>query len=517
MMGANEDYLHQTADACTLSRQLHIHILLFIPIVLWIWIWPYTGDGDSVLHYLCARTVWSDPTAVLGSWARPLHKLLIIIPALGGIIPTRLFQAFLTLVMAWQTVSLARQLGLRNSLLAAPLVVAQPYIFALAGDTMTEIPMALATLIGVRLWLSGRLAWSCLVVSMLPLLRPEGFFMIALWGILLLLPRTPGAGTELSSRCPGFAAMVRTRFLPACLLSVGLLGWMLACWLITRDPLYFIHIWSWPMRSYDSYKPGPIYHYVLLWPVYCGLVLTVPFIAGILPSICRPRMRLIWIIWLLVIVLHSLLYWLHKFASVGLLRILACTAPMTALICLEGFNAIGRWLADRGVQPAARHRLAVGAVVLAMLWAMFFYTLFGVHYDCFGYRRLAREANSRQFLAAYYRQQSNNDPNPPRIIAGDKMFLAMMGLNAAPPHYMDSAMDRQSQLQRMASQPIGTVGAWDNQQALGWHSISIDDLPALGYMIVYEYDQTVPDLMEYPKSHSLFSRQRYVLIRKDRN
>ncbi|HET6251065.1 MAG TPA: hypothetical protein VFE47_25485, partial [Tepidisphaeraceae bacterium] len=544
--------------------------------LLWLWIWPYTGEGDSVLHYLCARTVPADPTVMLSSWARPLHKLLILVPALGGIVPARICQALLTLAMSWQTVLLAGQLRLRNAILAAPLVFAQPYVFALASDTMTEIPMALALVIALRLWISGRLGWSCLVASLLPLLRPEGFFLIALWGLMLLLPRLPDvaggnsllhaghfkmpetgarrhpevlrrilplresgqdpseylrmtrpsvrengqrhAAGELGGRhpaWPGWRSIFRRRMMPAALLFAGLLAWMLACWIVAHDALYFIRIWSWPMDSYSSYHPGPIYHYIVLWPVYCGVVLIVPFVAGIWPTLSAPKMRLIWIIWLLVFVLHSLLYWLHKFASVGLLRILACTAPMTALICLEGFNAIGGWLANRGIGPVSRRRYAIATVLLAMLWAMFFYLPFGEHYHCFGYRRLVREIDARHFLDAYRRQQASSDPHAPRLIAGDKMFLATLGLNADPPHYLAYAMDGPSQAARMSAAPIGSVGTWDSEQATAWNALSIDQLPALGYTIVYEFDQTVWDWRGCLDRGSIFSRQRYVLVRKD--
>ena len=379
-----------------------LHVCYLAIVLIWLCVWPYKAMAIRFcITY--ARSVWSEPRVIFGAWSRPMHKALIILPALGGIVPTRMAQALITFVLAWQTVSFAKQVGMPNPLLAAPLLVLQPYVFALASDTMTEIPMALATLIALRLWMSGRIAWSSLIVSFLPLFRPEGFFLIGMWGILLIPAAFPGEAMAPNTSwrrepcdLPQSRPLFHQRLLPLCLLNIGLLAWLAGCWLTTGDFFYFIRVWSWPMESYGVYKAGPIYHYILCWPVYCGVVLTIPFLVGIKASLARPSMRLAWSIWLLVFVLHSLMYWLHKFASAGMIRILACTAPMTALICLEGFNQIGRSLARRGFVAATRQRLAVGAMIVAILWSMIFYALLGEHYHCFGYQHLIAEAQSHR-------------------------------------------------------------------------------------------------------------------------
>src|SRR5438309_8747921 len=71
----------------------------------------------------------------------------------------------------------------------------------------------------------------------------------------------------------------------ACL-TVGLLAWAAACWALTfnHDILYVLHIWNWPPSSYAAYGKGSLLHHVILWPVYCGTLLCVPFVLGIKPS-----------------------------------------------------------------------------------------------------------------------------------------------------------------------------------------------------------------------------------------
>ena len=56
-------------------------------LVAWLIVWPYTGDGDSSLHYQTARDMLVSAKSGMGPWARPLHKLLIIVPTAYGIIP----------------------------------------------------------------------------------------------------------------------------------------------------------------------------------------------------------------------------------------------------------------------------------------------------------------------------------------------------------------------------------------------------------------------------------------------
>ena len=47
----------------------------------------------------------------------------------------------------------------------------------------------------------------------------------------------------------------------------------------------------------------------------------------------------IWV-FLLIFTLHTVLWWRGWFGSCGLMRILACVRPITAIVCLQGMECI---------------------------------------------------------------------------------------------------------------------------------------------------------------------------------
>ncbi len=155
-------------------------------LLIWAVIFPQTGDGDAIMHFLNARDGLGQPAKLLGSWARVGSKIPLVIPAQFGILAARWMSALISVLCAWQTIRLADDLGIRRAWLAGPMLIFQPFVFSLAGDTMTELPLALGLVIAIRLWLARRMWASCLVMGYLPTVRPEGFFLCALWGAMVI-------------------------------------------------------------------------------------------------------------------------------------------------------------------------------------------------------------------------------------------------------------------------------------------------------------------------------------------
>jgi len=451
---------------------------VFFVLSLWLVVWPFTGETDSVLHFLTAQRVISDPKIALGAWARPLHKLLLVGPASFGIIPARGFQAILTIALMWQTTRLAEELCLKRAWLTGAMLIWQPLVFALGSDTMTEIPFALGTTIALRLWNARRFGWSCVVAGLLPLLRPEGFALAA--GAALL--------TLINTR-----DRVSRRLTYASLALIGAALWAIACMIVTGNWRYFIDVWSWPMSSYQSYGHGSLLHYLVRWPWYCGWILFPLFCLGIVSALRERRMRLPLALWGTIFVIHTLLYWRGMFASIGEMRILVTTSSVTALVCLYGWNL----LANRGyLRPAIAWTLAL----LASGWVMVEYARHVRHYECFAVRDIAK-----------YIQQQHLVESRTLVFTGDKMLLAELNrldTNAIP-------MNRESMLAYLRSLPVGTVGMWDNRNAQTWYGISIDELPEMGFTILHEYRRGVPDSPEALVNLGWKASLRYVVLRKD--
>jgi len=480
-------------------------------LVVWLLIFPWSGEGDAVTHYLHARAALANPAYAMSAFDRPVHKLLLFLPAQGGLICARIWMALVSTICIWQTVRLAEDLGLRNSLLAAPLLLFQPYTFALASDTMTELPMALLIVIAIRLWLHNRLVLSCVVMSFSPAARPEGAFLIPLWGILMLLRRDFGTFTR--------------RLLRSTTLAIGMLCWWLLGIIFTRDPLFLIHAWFWPANSAETAGHGELLHYVHNWREYCGPILIYPFYIGfacavlatVFPFVassrrrfasapsCLPSVALPIAVWLIVFTLHSFLWWRGMFGSLGLLRWIVPTAPLTAIFCLCGLNLIADLLRLVRIAAPIRATLAILTIALAATNAILFSASGPYRYHGFAIRRCVAYILDNHLLES-----------APALLLGDAIAYAEL----PGPQKLDTASnawDRKSQLAIVRRMPPGSIALWDDQQAQMWHCITIEDLQSQGFRILYDDRSLAPSFpCQFDFRPLRYWPLRYAVLRKDR-
>jgi hypothetical protein len=497
-------------------RRIWLCAGVYVLLVLWLRAWPYTGEGDSILHYWNLRTAWIDPRLGLTVWARPLYVLLMIVPAQFGLYAVRCWAALIAVLLTWQTMRMADDLRLPNATMAGVFLIFQPLTFALASDTMTEIPMALGLAIALRLWWARHYLASCLLVSFLPLVRPEGFLLAPVWGLFLLaLPRT--------SEYPSWPQ----RLLIGSSLATGMLCLFAVSRVLTGEWIYYVSEWSWPLVGSTK---GRLWHHVVHWPYYCGWVLLPLFLLGVIASIKRV-MALPWAAWAVVFIAHSLMFWTGTFSALGLMRILVTTAPVTALICLYAWNALAKLLRAEH-WPRLLRVCATSIVALsAMATAMIYYYEEPLHHRFV----LARKA------ATFVRQNHLFD-EAPRIFATDPIVLAELDIPVR--QYMFSTTNpelapfrdwvvvrhivgREKSVAQMRTLPPGSVGVWDDDLGRWWYHILPEEFPALGYEVLYRVKQTEQDItlnwnewvkknlvetfitMKYGKAE-----QEYVVVRK---
>jgi hypothetical protein len=429
----------------------------------WACLFPFTGEGDSVMHYILARQAYDDPSYAMSAFARPLHKLLLVFPAHLGYPCARAFSGLITIALLWQTMRLAKEWDINRPTLVMPLLFFQPFVFAMAADTMTEIPAALAIVIAARLLFHKQWVLSCLLVSFTPLLRPEGIFFIACWGTVLLLKawKQEIPWKKMAMLTPLFAT--------------GFAVWMIACRVFCDDWIYFLRYWSWPIQSYASYGRGKIYHYIIRWPEYTGLALLPLSLIGA-PLLARNKKTWIGlVIWFGVFAAHSILFWRGKMASVGLVRIIAVASPFIAMACLEGWNHIADRLKSR-FTPVRLGRIAALGMICVALSAMIQDALNPGRYYGLTLTRAADHLRELQLL-----------DKAPNFFVGNRIVLACLDITPHDDIWIPTEkFDRQNQLQTLRDLPVGSVGVWDDQQGLVWHSVSTADLQFLGYQTLYE-------------------------------
>ncbi len=277
---------------------------------------------DSGYHYLFARWAWEHPAYFVNVWARPLFTLVYSLPAQAGYAATKIFTLLIALATGWQTWRLARDLGLARAGLVVPLLILQPSCFLLFTTALTEPLFALIFVAALRLHLSGRKTAGALTASLLILVRPEGFFIGLLWGVVLLIED-------------------RFRMLPRpLLLASGMLLWWISALLLTGDPLWIAHNWpsDWQVAS-QANGTGPIWWYLILLPLIVGPFFLPWFIRGLIRSL-RQRIFLLGAAsFLTLFCFHSVMYWRGWFGSAGYARYLVCVSPAIAIISLIGWNA----------------------------------------------------------------------------------------------------------------------------------------------------------------------------------
>jgi hypothetical protein len=501
--------------------RLSILAILLAILLLWIFLFPQTGDGDAVMHFLNAHDSLWQPAKLMGSWARWGAKIPLLIPAQFGVASARCMSAVISIICAWQTIRLAEDLKIPHAPLAAVFLIFQPFVFSLAADTMTELPFALGAIISIRLWMKDRTAASCWVIGYLPTVRPEGFFLCAMWAVMLI-------------------ARGRPRLIP--ILGWGTLLWFFGCWILWRDPTYFFAAgWAWPADSLPVYGHGGFFAYVNRWPIYCGPILLLFFLAGVWKfSAIRPRAKKIlwaaaaililqcivppwvrehllpwpalllaaWMAWegrrekcaagigffLLLFTLHSILWWRGWFASCGLMRILACTAPVTAIICLKGYNTL----------MAGAAAVARSAVIAAIaLTAMVYYAIEPMNHRIFPLEKACAFVAQHDLLRS-----------APMIVFGDPMAQAALDMPPNPPNLMHNDCQRAVEMLHLLHMPIGSIGIWDNQHAQQWFHVSISDLNSLGYTVLFTATNEPRVAVEWREPGNSPRLQTYVVIRK---
>jgi hypothetical protein len=455
-------------------------------LMVWAVIFPQTGDGDAILHFLSARDGLWHPAKLLGSWARVGAKIPLLIPAQFGILAARWMSAVVSVLCAWQTIRLAEDLGIKRAWLAGPTLIFQPFVFTLASDTMTELPLALGIVIAIRLWMARRTWASCLVMGYLPTVRPEGFFLCAMWAVMVIAARNGGPWNR---RAGQVAA-----------LGWGTAIWLVACWMVHPNLHYFFtEWWNWPADSARIYGRGSLFAYADRWPMYCGPILFPAFVLGLIAGGLdwhgSVKSVLLWA-FVLVFALHSVLWWRGWFGSCGLMRIMACIGPITAIVCLRGWNLAMDRLAPRW------H--VAGAAAMAAV-AMGYYVAEPTHQRVFPLERACEFAANHGVLSG-----------APKILLGDPMAQVCLDLPPDPGNVMKNVCDRAGECKQFLNAPIGSAGFWDNQHAQAWFHVALSDLPELGYTVLFEARQRPAISIEWLEPANLPREQIYVVVRKDR-
>lgn len=333
-------------------------LLLFALLQAWI-IANFSGTydaGDSVMHFLFAQHVPAHPENLLDHWAKPFFTLVATPFAQFGFPGMKAMQCLLALATAWMAYRYAALSAWRMPWLAPLFVLASPAYFLAQFSGLTEPMFACMLMAGALLMLLRRYWAAALLLSLLPFVRTEGFFVIAVYAL-------------------GFAW--QRAWWPILGLGAGLLIYSVAgafrydgdlLWVFTQNPY---------QSKLDNYGVGDWGHYfqkylyVVGVPLYGLTILGVLAQAVRLPGLARVRGKFpaVHPTWALAVMLPFAVYFfLHVYFwatgtghSLGMVRVMVAIAPLGALIAVYGLQALA------GLLPTTSWKLGLDRLVMVLV------------------------------------------------------------------------------------------------------------------------------------------------------
>jgi hypothetical protein len=295
--------------------------------------------GDGINHYLIARYSWKHPALFLDHWGKPMYTLLASTFAQCGYQGVVFFNILLHVSTGWLTWKIAEKLKIPFAPLAAPLAIFAPMALPVAMSGLTETLFAFVLLTGIYLVISGRYGMAAILISFLPFVRTEGFFLAPFFGLFFLL---------------------RGERIAVLLLATGTVLYSIIGGLYYHNLLWIIDLNPY-QGAKDIYGSGSFWHFISLnefiWGWGMTGLLVMSLIVYVFPKQMKTnaeRLELILIlgIFIFFLLMHSVFWWKGWFGSLGLHRVMACTMPLAAIMSLRGFQLLTRFVSHKKAQHA---------------------------------------------------------------------------------------------------------------------------------------------------------------------
>jgi hypothetical protein len=313
-------------------------------------------EADDVTHYAFSRWLFRYPAKIVDIWGRPLVTGFYALPAQLGPTAARISSVFLGAIVAWASVRLFQRAGGRLPALAVACTLGMPFVFLQLYGILTEIMFAATLGAGFVAYRRGMPRVAAISWSLMPLARPEGFFLAPVFALVFL--------SVLSAHRSRRGSLAR--FSCAALLGAGTLAWWLAGLPIYRRALWMVEEWPKNWRVESVYGDG----HPLLFVGFLVLVATpvlFPFTVVGAVRFWRARLRLEVVVIAYIVLLHTILRTFGLFGSAGYPRYLVTLAPLVGALSATGVEAaIAAWEA-RHRPLSTRGRAAVVLALVAVL------------------------------------------------------------------------------------------------------------------------------------------------------
>jgi Gpi18-like mannosyltransferase len=292
--------------------------------------------GDGLQHYIMARYSWLHPYLLLDSWGKPFYTLISSPFAQFGLSGSIFFNIMCGIGSAYFVYKLSKKIQLENAWMVIPFVLFSPGYFPTLNSGLTEPFFSFILVASAYGFVCKKYGISCILISFLPFVRTEGFFILPLFLIVLLY---------------------RRRFFEILLLGFGTLVYSLIGKFFLNDFFWIVNQNPYNGSNKEIYGHGEITHFIANHNYLLGTILLIFFLAGIVGfftkilSIKRNNIQikdtflaeefiLIMGSFIFYLAAHSIMWWKGWANSLGMLRVMAGVLPCASILCLRGFNML---------------------------------------------------------------------------------------------------------------------------------------------------------------------------------
>ncbi len=288
-----------------------------------------TADvGDSVMHYLFAKSAPLHHELYFDHWAKPLYVLLASPFAQFGFNGIKVFNLLNTIFTFYFIYKSALALKLNRSIVAVLIAMCSPLYYTHTFSGLTEPLFALFVAIALYLSLNKNFITAAVIVSFLPFVRSEGLIVAGIYLLYFIVLKNWKA----------------IPFLLAGSVVYGLAGSFVygsVFWVFSKIPYATLN---------SVYGSGDLLnfvyqlYYVVGAPVYIFLGLGIFYVTSQFFNKSFPlELRILVLLgFLAFFVAHTMFWYLGIFNSMGLKRVLLGVMPYVSILGLCGFN----WLVD---------------------------------------------------------------------------------------------------------------------------------------------------------------------------
>jgi hypothetical protein len=281
------------------------------------------GGMDSYNHYLIAKNTWSHPYLFLDQWGKPIYNLLVSPFVQLGMIGAVVFNILCLVLSAFLAYKIAQKIAPSFAFIAFLLTLFSPVFLDNILSSLTEPLSALLVTFSIFLVVHKRYSFAALLAGFLPFARSEGFLILGVILVYLLLKKE-------------YRAIL---YILIGGLFFNTLGWIIEgepFWIITKNPYI-----SFALSGVNVCGSGGLSHFLYAGHYTFGqitcvlLVLATLFLAwdvvnkGIRYQI---DMLLVLAVFSIYFLAHVLLWWLGMMGSCGYIRVMVVIAPMAAIL-----------------------------------------------------------------------------------------------------------------------------------------------------------------------------------------